>query len=121
MANILVIDDESLFRDLLSQVLGGSSHAVTTAEDGTQGIEAAKQTSPDLVITDMSMPGGVSGWDVIRALKNEPATSAIKIIALTAHATNEDRVEGYEAGCDAYVAKPLDMPLLLKQIESLLG
>ncbi len=121
MASILVIDDESLFRDLLSQVLGGTGHDVVTAEDGTDGIASARQSIPDLVITDMSMPGGVSGWDVIRELKNDPATNSIKIIALTAHATQDDRVEAYDAGCDGYVAKPLDMPQLLKQVDSLLG
>jgi len=120
MADILVIDDEALFRDLLSQVLGGMGHSITTAEDGTQGVEAALQSIPDLVITDMSMPG-MTGWDVIRTLKADPATTDVPIIALTAHSSQEDRIEGYEAGCDAFVAKPLDMPQLLKQVDTILS
>lgn len=119
MADILVIDDEALFRDLLSQVLSGLGHTVATAEDGRLGVQAARQNVPDLVITDMSMPG-MTGWDVIRTLKSDPVTAGVPIIALTAHSSQDDRIEGYEAGCDAFIAKPLDVPQLLKQVSAVL-
>jgi len=75
---------------------------------------------PDIVLMDMSLPV-MDGWEAARRLKSDPATSAIPIIALTAHAMASDRERALEAGCDDYDSKPVDMVRLLDKIEHLLG
>jgi CheY-like chemotaxis protein len=79
----------------------------------------AERESPDLILLDMSLPV-IDGWAAARQLKASPTTSAIPIIALTAHAMSGDRERALEAGCDDYDTKPVDFPQLLTKIESAL-
>jgi CheY-like chemotaxis protein len=88
--------------------------------DGPQGLEQARSAGPDLILMDMSLPV-LDGWDVTRRLKADPATQAIPIIALTAHAMAGDREKALEAGCDDYDTKPVELPRLLAKIEALLA
>ena len=92
MAKILVIDDEELMRQLVETVLAGQGHEVITAADGEAGVAAAKDAMPELIITDMNMPG-MTGWEVMRTLKADDTTKHIKIIALTAKHTAESVVD----------------------------
>jgi two-component system, cell cycle response regulator DivK len=82
--------------------------------------EAAIRERPDLVLMDMSLPV-VDGWQATRMIKADPATSAIPVMALTAHALKEDRERALEAGCDEFETKPVDLERLLGKIESLLS
>ena len=77
------------------------------------------QPRPDLVLMDVGLPG-LDGWEATRRLKQNPATAAIPVIALTAHALASDRVNAQEVGCDEYESKPVDMSSLLTKIEALL-
>jgi two-component system cell cycle response regulator DivK len=118
MANILIVEDNEMNRDMLSRRLERRGYAVTCAVDGAQGVAMAAGL-PDLILMDMSLPV-VDGWEATRRLKSEDATRAIPIIALTAHAMSDDREKAMAAGCDDYDTKPIELTRLLGKIEKLL-
>ena len=120
MAKILIIDDEEILRQLMEHVLSGDGHDTITAADGKAGIVLAKNNAPDLIISDMSMPK-MTGWDMVKALKADPNTKDIPIIALTSNATADDRAAAFDAGISTYEQKPLDMARLKKHIAELIG
>lgn len=117
--SILLVEDNEMNRDMLSRRLLRRGFAVRLAADGREGWEAACSGTPvDLILLDMSLPE-MDGWEVARLLKANPATSAIPVIALTAHAMTGDREKALAAGCDDYDTKPVDLARLLQKIESL--
>ena len=120
MAKILLIEDNQMNRDMLSRRLTRKGYEVVIAVDGEQGMATARSEAPDLILMDMSLPV-LDGWEATRQLKSVPATQAIPVIALTAHAMAGDREKAVEAGCDDYDIKPIEMPRLLEKIEALLG
>ncbi len=120
MAKILLIEDNQMNRDMLSRRLTRKGYEVVIAVDGEQGMAMARSEAPDLILMDMSLPV-LDGWEATRQLKSVPATQAIPVIALTAHAMAGDREKAVEAGCDDYDIKPIEMPRLLEKIEALLG
>ena len=120
MTRILIVEDNDLNRDMLSRRLVRRGFQVVAAADGAAGVEAAIRERPDLVLMDMSLPV-VDGWQATRMIKADPATSAIPVMALTAHALKEDRERALEAGCDEFETKPVDLERLLGKIESLLS
>jgi CheY-like chemotaxis protein len=119
MAKILLVEDDEMNRDMLSRRLARGGHQVVIAVDGAQGVLLARSAAPDLILMDMSLPV-LDGWEATRQLKVAPATRAIPIIALTAHAMAGDREQALEAGCDDYDTKPIEMPRLLRKIQALL-
>jgi CheY-like chemotaxis protein len=90
------------------------------AVDGCQGVAMAASERPDLILMDLSLPV-IDGWEATRRVKAEAATSAIPVIALTAHALVEDREKAKAAGCDDFDTKPVELPRLLEKINRLLG
>ena len=120
MARILLVEDNELNRDMLSRRLNRRGFEVLIAENGERALALASEQMPDLVLMDMSLPV-VDGWEATRRLKADPATAALPIIALTAHAMASDRERALEAGCDDYDSKPVDLPRLLEKIEKLLS
>lgn len=108
MARIVAIDDEDLIRMLLTHALQGQGHDVIVAADGDAGLAAVADATPDLIITDLNMPG-MSGWDVLATLKAGTDTVALSVIALSGNASDEDRQKGAAAGFSGFVGKPLDM------------
>lgn len=119
MSKILVIDDDDILRELMAHALTADGYDVVSAENGDAGIAAARQETPDLIISDMNMPK-MTGWQMIEKLQSDALTSDIPIIALTAHKTADDRTAGYRAGVAAYEEKPVDMARLKSKIISLL-
>ena len=119
MARILLVEDNEMNRDMLSRRLIRRGYEVILAEDGQEGLEAARSQSPDLILMDMSLPV-MDGWETTRRLKDAPATARIPVVALTAHALSDDREKAERAGCDAYETKPVEFPQLLETIERLL-
>lgn len=117
---ILLIEDNELNRDMLARRLARKGYEVTTAVDGQVGVASARETLPDLILMDMSLPK-LDGWDATRRLKSETATASIPVIALTAHAMAGDREKALDAGCDDYDTKPVDFPRLVSKIEALLA
>ncbi len=120
MAKILLIEDNQMNRDMLSRRLTRKGYEVVIAVDGEQGMAMARSEAPDLILMDLSLPV-LDGWKATRQLKTAPATQAIPIIALTAHAMAGDREKAVEAGCNDYDTKPIELPRLLEKIEALLG
>jgi two-component system, cell cycle response regulator DivK len=120
VTRILIVEDNDLNRDMLSRRLVRRGFQVVVAADGAAGVEATARERPDLVLMDMSLPV-VDGWQATRMIKADPATSAIPVMALTAHALREDRERALEAGCDEFETKPVDLERLLGKIESLLS
>ena len=120
MAKILLVEDNEMNRDMLVRRLERRGYQVVIAMDGDQGVRQAQAEVPDLILMDMSLPV-LDGWEATRRLKALPATQAIPVIALTAHAMSGDREKALEAGCDDYDTKPIELPRLLTKIEGLLG
>jgi len=117
---ILLVEDNEMNRDMLSRRLQRRGYEVVTAVDGETGLAMTRTESPALVLMDMSLPG-VDGWEATRQLKADPATRAIPVIALTAHAMAGDREKALGAGCDDFDTKPIELERLLGKIQALLG
>jgi two-component system, cell cycle response regulator DivK len=119
MLRILLVEDNEMNRDMLSRRLTRRGFEVAIAPDGPRGIDAARSSSFDLILMDMSLPG-IDGWEATRLLKADPTTWSVPIIALTAHAMTGDRERAIKAGCDDYDTKPIDFPRLMAKIEAIL-
>ena len=120
MAKILLVEDNEMNRDMLSRRLLRKGYEVVMAEDGAEGVALAASETPDIILMDMSLPV-MDGWAATQAVKADPATAAIPVIALTAHAMVSDREKALAAGCDDYDTKPVELPRLLEKIEKLLN
>ena len=120
MAKLLLVEDNEMNRDMLSRRLERRGYQVVIAVDGAEGVRMAQAEVPALILMDMSLPV-LDGWEATRQIKAAPATGAIPIIALTAHAMAGDREKAIEAGCDDFDTKPVDLPRLLAKIDALLG
>ncbi len=117
MASVLVIDDDEMFRRLVCKLIENAGHEPIAAASGEEGIELASQKDPDLIVTDMNMPG-MTGWEMIRRLRAEEATATTPVVVVSAHETSRDRDEAFEAGCSAYVNKTIDPDTLIGKIVS---
>ena len=120
MFKILLVEDNEMNRDMLSRRLLRKGYEVIVAVDGERGIAMATAEKPDLILMDMSLPV-VDGWDATRTLKADPHTQNIPVIALTAHAMTSDRAKAFDAGCNDYDTKPVDLKRLLSKIETCLA
>ena len=119
-AMILVVDDNRDLRTYLSSILRKSGYGVCTARNGEEGIQAAINRSPNLIITDLMMPE-VSGLDLIRHLRKDPDLKGTPIILLTAKADEASRIDGTERGADAYLSKPFNDRELMAEVRNLLA
>ena len=118
MTTILVVEDNAINLELVIQLLE-DDYTITTAEDGAAGLEAAERHRPDLIIMDLSLPV-LDGWEAIRRVRLDPDLRSTPIIALSAHASRTEIQRALDAGCDAYVTKPVDDEELLQTIGRLL-
>jgi len=116
---ILLVEDNEMNRDMLSRRLERRGYQVVMAVDGAEGVAMAQAEMPDLILMDMSLPV-LDGWEATRRIRQNPPTSSIPMVALTAHAMAGDREKAVEAGCDDYDTKPIELPRLLEKIEALL-
>ncbi|MDH5556319.1 MAG: response regulator [Alphaproteobacteria bacterium] len=116
MKRILVVEDNEMNRDMLCRRLARKGFTILTAADGEQGINVAMAEMPDVIIMDLSLPR-IDGWEACRRLKANQSTSAIPVIALTAHAMSTDKDKALAAGCDDFDTKPVDFARLLEKIE----
>jgi CheY-like chemotaxis protein/anti-sigma regulatory factor (Ser/Thr protein kinase) len=115
---VLVVDDNADMRSYLARLLGPHWTVQTTA-NGEEALQAVGERAPDLVLTDVMMPR-VDGFQLLRALRADPATADIPVIMLTARAGQEASVEGLEAGADDYLAKPFRSDELLARVRAVL-
>ena len=115
--NILVIDDDASIRSLLRQVLEAKGYVVREAENGQEAIAKVRESRPDLITLDVIMQG-INGYEVASILKSDPATLDIPIIIVSV-LDNQDK--GLHLGIDSYVSKPVDMVILIREVELLLS
>ncbi|HEX3160026.1 MAG TPA: response regulator transcription factor [Gemmatimonadaceae bacterium] len=116
-ASILVVEDRAEMREVLRRALTESGYTVLTAGDGDAGLAAAREHAPDLVILDVGLPRR-DGLAVTRVLRAEQFSAPI--LMLTAHGTVSDKVQGFDAGADDYLAKPYNHDELLCRVRALL-
>ncbi len=120
MSKILLVEDDSTNRDIISRYLALLGYRIVVAVDGMQAVTLAQTERPDLILMDMRLPV-IDGWEATRRIKALPATRTIPVVALTAYAMDNDRRLCLEAGCDDYETKPLEFPRLLEKIRSILS
>jgi len=118
-ARILVVDDVPQNVKLLEQLLTLSDYEVITASSGAEGLAKVVSGKPDLVLLDVVMPE-MSGYEVCRAIRANPATQLLPVVMVTALDPGEERVKGIEAGADDFLSKPINQPELLARVKSLL-
>ena len=116
MKKILVIEDNEMNQDLILRRLKKKGYEVTLAGDGEEGLRLIKEIKPSLVLVDVNLPK-MDGWEVARASKDDPETKDIPLIALTAHAMEQDKRKALDAGCDDYETKPIEFKQLISKIE----
>ena len=116
--SVLVIDDDKDICSILKAELL-SKYKVFTAFDGNEGMKKALNHVPDIIISDIMMPGK-DGFELCRELKTNIETSHIPVILLTGKTADEDEMEGYSKGADAYISKPFDLSKLMARIDSLI-
>ena len=119
-ANILVIEDSPLNMELVTDLLEVNGYKVMQAIEAQSGIDMAVRAHPDLILMDVQLPG-MDGLAAIRHLKGDTRTSAIPVVALTAHAMVGDQEKAEAAGCNGYVVKPIDTRQFPKMIASFLN
>jgi CheY-like chemotaxis protein len=117
MSKLLLVEDNEMNRDMLSRRLIRKGYEVVMAVDGGEAVSMASSERPDLILMDLTLPV-LNGPDATRAIKSNPETASLPIIALTAHSMASDRELALEAGCDDYDTKPIDFPGLLTKIEA---
>jgi CheY-like chemotaxis protein len=117
VTRILLVEDDAINRDVLARYLTLVGYEIVIAVNGVQALELAQAQPPDLILMDMRLPI-LDGWQTTRKLKEGASTSMIPVIALTAYAMDEERQKCFDAGCDAYESKPVDMPHLLATIQT---
>jgi CheY-like chemotaxis protein len=117
---ILVVDDHELNLKLLERLLEIEGHEVRAADSLAAAERALAEEHPTMIVLDLNLPDG-NGLDLTRKLKSHPRTASIPIVACTAAVTRDDEHRALEAGCDAYVSKPIDLRRFATIIASMLG
>ena len=118
---ILIVDDQPTIRRLIDISLQSADRLILEAGSGEQAIAIALKESPDLIIMDLMMPGGMDGFQAIEKLKQYPETSQCPVLVLTAKDQRTERQRSFAAGANDYLAKPFKLDMLLKKVDALLG
>ncbi len=116
---ILIVDDDIGIQQYLTTILGGIFTAIQVASDGFEAGIKVMEFKPHLIILDLSMPN-TDGFEVCKAIKENPSTHKIKIIILTGYGTKENQTKAMSLGADAFLTKPCSKNDLINQVERLL-
>ena len=119
-ALVLIVEDNPDNRDIYSTILRFRGYEVLEAGDGEEGVRLAGEHLPAVILMDVAMPG-IDGWEATRRIKADPRTAGIRVIAVTAHAMAEDRRRAEEAGCDGYLAKPVEPRVVVEEVARVLA
>ena len=119
MSRILIVEDHPTMREAMRLVLEREGFDIDEAADGDQALIAVRERAPDLVLLDMSIPG-TSGPEVLAAVKEDPATSDVRVIVVTATG-EEGRASALASGADHYFTKPFSPIALLQAVEEVIG
>jgi CheY-like chemotaxis protein len=116
---IMVVDDNDDVRRLVKKVLQMSGYEVLEAHSGEEALVIAEESIPDLVLMDLRLPGELNGLVATCQLKEDPRTSRIPVVALTASVMEKDRKQALQAGCCGFIGKPIDisaLPILVEKM-----
>lgn len=116
---ILIVDDNQMNMELVSDLLEVNGFQVLQAGDASAGIDLARKERPDLILMDIQLPG-MDGLQATRILKEDMATREIPVVALTAHAMKGDEENVLKAGCVGYISKPIDTRAFPGKVEGFL-
>lgn len=119
MTNVLVIDDEVIYLNMVIRSLEGFNFKITTAENGLSGLSMAGSLNPDIIISDVMMPD-ITGYEVVRSLRRKPEFAHTPILMLTAQAGLQDKLKAFEAGADDHLTKPFEPAELAARVSVLL-
>jgi adenylate cyclase len=119
LARILVVDDTPHNVKLLADLLSAKGYAVSTAASGREALAKVDAEHPDLILLDVVMPE-MSGYEVCRKLRDNPATAVLPVVLVTALDPGEERIKGLESGADDFLTKPIQQAELLARVRSLL-
>ena len=119
-ARLLVVDDEPGLRTALKAYLEDEGFAVTTANDGEEGLQKAQELLPDVVISDVMMPR-LDGYGLLKKLREDERLGGTPVIFLTAKGMTADRIAGFQAGCDDYIPKPFDPDELVARVRNVVS
>ena len=120
MPKLLLVEDNENNRDMLSRRLIRQGFQIVFAVDGPEAVALAASERPEVILMDVAL-GVMSGWEATLAIKANPETADIPVIALTAHALATDRTRSVEVGCFDFDTKPVDLPRLLAKIRAALS
>jgi DNA-binding NarL/FixJ family response regulator len=118
-ARLLLVDDEPGLREAVQAYLEDSGFTVDVAGSAREAWEILQQRTPELVISDIMMPQ-VDGYQFLKQMREDPRFKALPVVFLTARGMKSDRIQGYQAGCDAYIPKPFEPDELVAIVENLL-
>jgi DNA-binding response OmpR family regulator len=118
-ANILIIEDDEIVARTIERSLRGEEFKISIANSGIDGLKVARSRPPDLVILDVVMPG-MDGYKVCREMRNDPLISSVPIMFLTAKIKDDDKIVGFNAGCDDYLTKPFNVDELILRVRAIL-
>lgn len=117
---VLVVEDNDMNMQLVEYLLEEGGYQIVKAASGEEALTIARGGDPvDLILMDIHLPG-IDGLSVVREMKTDAVTSAIPILALTAHAMRGDKDRFLDAGCDGYISKPIDVKTFLSSIRTYL-
>ncbi len=116
---VLVVEDQDDNRRIVKDLLTNNGFTVVEATNGFEGVELAHAHHPDLILMDIQL-SGIDGYEATRRIKTDPDLTGIPLIVVTSYALDGDDKKAFEAGCDAYVAKPYSPRKLLAKIQSFL-
>ena len=117
---LLLVDDEPSLREAVQAYLEDSGFTVHVASNATEAWDQLQTMSPDLIISDIMMPQ-VDGYQFLKQLRDDARFQGLPVVFLTARGMTSDRIQGYQAGCDAYLSKPFDPDELVAIVENLLS
>jgi len=116
---VLVVEDQDDNRRIVRDLLTNSGFEVIEAINGIEGVQLARTHHPDLILMDIQLPG-IDGYEATRQIKTDPGLKDIPVIVVTSYALSGDDKKAFEAGCDAYIAKPFSPRELLVRIKEFL-
>ncbi len=117
---VLIVEDDRVSQKMARDALRAAGYETDEVNSGELALQKVAESTPDLVVMDIRLPG-MDGLETTRRLKADPGTAAIPVVAVTAHAMPEDESLIREAGCDAYIPKPLRFSALLSVVRDLLA
>jgi len=116
---ILIVEDQGSIRKMIEALVSARGHTVVAVASGAKAVEMAIQSTPDLVLLDLHLPGQYDGFDVCKKLRATPATKDVPVVIISARDDAPTRAEAARIGATAYYGKPFSPTALLKDIEKL--